>query len=186
MDNEVEQAIAEVQAGDERAYGRVVCAYRGRLRAAIAARCPPGLDPDDIAQQAFVEAYEKISRYESNTEFYAWLWVFARYILLHQVRGLQRRRNREQNYVEALMVDRMEERLSANTAADSDRMDALRRCMARLADNALSVLRLRYVEGRSLKKISEKLGRSLQGVKSQLFTIRTKLRECINQNMSVA
>ena len=67
----VEEAIRRVRDGSVDAYETVVGACQGRLRAMIANVCPPGIDPDEIAHLAFVEAFKKIDQYVPNTRFFA-------------------------------------------------------------------------------------------------------------------
>ena len=75
---EVQSAIERVRDGNVDDYRTVVAAYHQRLRAALAGLCPPGVEADEIAHLAFLEAYRNLARFEAGTNFFAWLCAIAR------------------------------------------------------------------------------------------------------------
>ena len=184
MRQDVEEAIVAVQAGHTEAYARVVEAHHRQLRAAVAGRCPPGLDADDIAQQAFINVYAKIDQYKPGTNFSAWLWVVARHILLTEIRKLKRRGQRDARYIDRVVVQRMEKDLSGETLAGTDHVLALRECVAILSEKTRAVLNMRYEKNEPIRQIAEKLGRSVTALKVQLFTIRKTLRQCVKRKLN--
>src|SRR5262245_40046950 len=99
----VEEAIRQVKEGSVDAYETVVRACQGRLRAMVANSCPPGIDPDEIAHLAFVEAFRKIDQYTPNTRFFAWLSTIARLHLLGELRKMRREARSRENYLEQVV-----------------------------------------------------------------------------------
>src|SRR5258708_32186861 len=95
---EIEKAIARVREGSVDDYEFVVRAFQGRLRGMVANSCPPGLDPDEIAHLAFVEAFRKIDGYQPGTRFFAWICTIARLILLSELRKMRREMRSRGNY----------------------------------------------------------------------------------------
>jgi RNA polymerase sigma-70 factor (ECF subfamily) len=184
MDASVEQAIEAVKSGDVDAYGVVLNAYQRRLRAAVAAKCPPGIDPDEIAHVAFIEAYKRIDRYQGGTKFYVWLWVFARNTLLAQIKKARRRARHREDYVNQMIIDQIEQELADETPAEDSYLLALRACVTRLSEEARALLRMRYDERIPLKKASETIGNSVSALKFQLFAIRKSLRDCVQKQVS--
>ncbi len=175
----IEAALRRVQAGDRAAYADVINALQRRLRGAVAGHCPPGVDPDEIAHLAFVEAYKRIDQYEPGTHFYAWLAAIARNLLLNECRRI-RREGRRLERVAAEALD------SGAAAAgpgglDETRVRALRECVALLPAGPRAVLQMRYDRDAPLETIARRIGKSLAAVKFQLFAIRRKLRACVER-----
>src|SRR2546421_7971784 len=184
-EGDVEDAIRRVREGSVDAYETVVAACQGRLRAMVSNWCPPGIDPDEIAHLAFVEAFRKIDQYSPNTRFFAWLGTIARLLLLVELRKLRREARTRTNYLGQVVGQTMEAELEAASELDELRLRALRGCVAGLPDRLREVVQLRYDGDSSIEHISRKVGRSSGAVKVQLFDIRRKLRDCVNRKLAL-
>src|SRR5258706_9617086 len=110
-EGDIEEAIRRVRDGSVDAYEDVVGSCQGRLRAMISNMCPPGIDPDEIAHLAFVEAFRKIDQYTPNTRFFAWLATIARLLLLAELRKFRREARTRENYLEQAVGQAMESEL---------------------------------------------------------------------------
>jgi len=181
----VEEAIRRVRDGSVDAYETVVGACQGRLRAIIANVCPPGIDPDEIAHLAFVEAFKKIDQYVPNTRFFAWLSTIARLLVLGELRKLKREARSRENYLEQIVGQVMEADLESGSELDEMRVRALRGCVSGLPDHLRELVQLRYDRDSSIDHISRRVGKSSGAVKVQLFDIRRKLRESVNRKLSL-
>ena len=181
----VEDAIRRVREGSLDAYETVVAACQGRLRAMIANMSPPGIDPDEIAHLAFVEAFKKIDQYVPNTRFFAWLSAMARLLLLSEIRKFRREARTRENYLEQAVGQAMEAELEGASELEEMRVRALRGCVSSLPDHLREVVQLRYTRDSSIESLSRKMGKSSGAVKVQLFDIRRRLRECINRKLAV-
>lgn len=184
-DDAVEEALRQVREGSSDAYEVVVRAYQGRLRAMLAGFCPPGVDPDELAHLAFVEAFKKIDQYAPHTRFFAWLSTIARILLLVELRRSRREARGREGYLEQAVTRTVEEELQAEGSLDDARVVALRDCMTRLPEALRSMLSLRYSKDASIGTISQHTGKSASAVKFQLFAIRRKLRECVNRKIAM-
>ena len=138
---------------------------------------------DDIAQIAFIEAYAKIDQYEPGTEFYVWLWVFARNTLLMHIRKAKRLARREETYVDMMLLENSEQELPTGGVADDDHVKALRGCLSKLPEEAISMLRMRYNEKASVGAVAKGVGKSVTAVKSKLFALRCALRKCVESKL---
>ena len=79
---QLDAAIARTRSGDADAFDAVVRACSWPLRCWLAGRCPPEIDPDEVAHLAFVAAYRCLAEYRSETNFRSWLWTIAKHQLL--------------------------------------------------------------------------------------------------------
>lgn len=184
-DDEVEHAIARVREGSLDDYELVVRAFQGRLRGMVANSCPPGLDPDEIAHLAFVEAFRKIDGYQPHTRFFAWLCTIARLILLSELRKVRREARSRENYLELVVGNAMEAELETGSELDEERVRALRGCLQALPDHLREAVQLRYDRDATIENISRRLGKSAGAVKVQLFDTRKKLRDCVTRKLAL-
>lgn len=71
--------LGEVRDGDLSAFGELFDRYRQRLKQMIRLRLDRRLfgriDEDDILQEAFLEAFSKLSQYLEKTDFPPYLWL---------------------------------------------------------------------------------------------------------------
>jgi len=151
----------------------------------VANMCPPGIDPDEIAHVAFVEAFRKIDQYVPHTRFFAWLATIARLLLLVEIRKLRREARSRTNYLGQLVGQVLEAELEAGSDLDDLRIRALRGCVAGLPGHLREVVQLRYDGSASIENISRKVRKSSGAVKVQLFDIRRKLRDCVNRKLAL-
>jgi RNA polymerase sigma-70 factor (ECF subfamily) len=64
------------------------------------------------------------------------------------------------------------------TGQGDDRLEALQRCLEKLAERARSAVDLKYAQGRSEAEVAELLQTTLDATKSLLKRTRAQLREC--------
>ncbi len=184
-DPRIEEALRQVQAGRVAAYETVVSALQARLRASVAYSCPPGIDPNEIAHRAFVEAFKQVDRYALGTNFFAWLTTIARYLLLIELRNQKRDERVRDNYLHLVVARTLESELEGRSELEEARVLALQDCMSRLPEELRSILRMRYARDASVAAISREVGKSPSAVKFQLFDLRRRLRECVNGKLAL-
>ena len=73
--------IEAVRSGDAAAFTQLVSLYQGPLRAFIAGRTSLVGDVDDIAQESFILAYNKIAELVDTEAFGSWLYAIAANLL---------------------------------------------------------------------------------------------------------
>ncbi len=177
---DLDQALRRARDGDADAYGTVVAATQARLRAFLAGYVPQAQWVDDLAQQAFVSAYQSLRRFQPGTDFYAWLRQIAYNHLRAELERAGRRRRLEKDYLAGLAAEEFSRRLDRSDPREDD-LDALRDCVARLPDASRRIVRDHYAEGQPLARVAARLGRSADSLKVTLFRIRASLRECVEQ-----
>lgn len=135
-----------------------------------------GVDADDVAQDAFMRAWRRISDYDPRWAFSTWLFTIARRTWLNAARTTRRRRMREAAVatvnaggvepVEAIMADEQAVRL----------WDVAR---AELKEREFTALWLRHVEDKTIAEIAAVLGRPEGTVKVILFRARRRLEPLV-------
>ena len=95
-DNEtVSQLVHKAKLGDQVALQQLLALHASELSQFISQKCPSSqkalIDPDDILQQMFIDAFRDIGRFElrSKDAFLAWLKTIAEHRLQDAVKAGQ-------------------------------------------------------------------------------------------------
>lgn len=165
--------VRQAQAGDRgdknQAFDRLVRDYHGMVYAIAYTRVSDGQLAEDVAQEAFLTAYARITQLKDASAFPAWL----RRIALTQVDRV----NRAQLH-EALDEDALPDPAAGPEAAvQAHELRArVRAAVAALPAAQRAVTSDFYFEGQSQREISERLGLPLATVKKRLQYARAHLR----------
>ena len=134
---------------------------------------------DDVAQEAFVVAFEKLHTFERGTNFGAWVRTIARYLVSKELRREDRRQRFLSGHVAELMA-------TEDTPVSTDlgaRIDALKFCLAELPERARQLVQRRYFENMAPSVIASHEGRTAGEIRQALFRLRVTLHECIHQRL---
>lgn len=158
----------QAAAGDMRAFERLYRAHVGRVHA-LARRMSGGDDADELTQEVFVRAWEKLGSFRGEAAFGTWLHRVAVNLILS--RRSQRRVERERRDDREGVLDEV----AARPASGAHRVD-FERALERLPDGARQVFVLHDVEGYKHEEIAGHLGVTTGTTKAQLHRARMLLR----------
>ena len=145
------------------------------LRAYIAGMGVPLDTVDDLAQDVYLEFYQKGHRRPSDVEPIRWLKGIARNLCLNYFRRSKRKAERELEGL-AELLERLPEALE--TAPDPGPLET---CLERLSRRAREMIALRYQDGLESSEIGRKVGLSAEAVRVSLLRIRFALRDCLER-----
>jgi len=117
----------------------------------------------DAVQEAFLDAFRSLERFDLGRPFYPWFYVLLRN------RCLKGRLPRREMSVETLPL------LESRSGASGDR--GLEEALRRLDPQDREILSLKYFDGLSYRNIAERLSVPIGTVMSRLFTARRALRK---------
>jgi RNA polymerase sigma-70 factor (ECF subfamily) len=154
--------------GDAHAFERLYRGHVGRVHS-LARRMLSDDEADEVTQDVFVRAWEKLGTFRGEAAFGTWLHRLAINVILgrRERRGVQRRR-----YLEG---DSALETMPARRQAPETSMD-METAIARLPEGARQIFVLHDVEGYRHEEIGEMLGLATGTSKSQLHRARMALR----------
>src|SRR6201986_2249708 len=144
-------------------------------------------DAEDVVQDAFLKAYEKLGQFQGNSKFYTWL------VRIAVNESLMRLRKRRTGRMVSIDEDvETEEGSMPRDLADwgpdpemqygqSELAAILRKTIQGLPPGFRVVFVLRDVEGLSTEETAESLGLSVPAVKSRLLRARLQLRERLSR-----
>ncbi len=112
--------VAAAKAGSTKAFGALVRQYRPRIYALALHITGQPAEADDITQDAFLKAYNKLPEFEGRSEFFTWLYRIA----LH--RALNAKRDRGRRHTVGLDDPRLLAAVSVDSQGDPEKSLALR------------------------------------------------------------
>lgn len=154
--------------GDAHAFERLYRAHVGRIHSLVR-RMMSDDDADEVAQDVFVRAWQKLGTFRGEAAFGTWLHRLAVNVILgrREQRGIRHRREIEGDLVLEGVPGR---RTAPETTLDMES------AIARLPDGARQVFVLHDVEGYRHEEIAGMLGLAIGTSKSQLHRARMALR----------
>jgi RNA polymerase sigma-70 factor (ECF subfamily) len=189
---EDEMLVRRIQDGDTGAFGRLVLKYQDRVVNVCWRMCGNLEDAQDVAQDAFVHAFEKIGAYRFEASFYTWLFRIA----VNQALSHRRKSRRvvlslhdsEERVGSDGQMGRSPRRETSDMEEPSARLsademhDRLVKSLDRLEDDARAVIVLRDMEALDYREIADVLAISVGTVKSRLHRARLALRDMVLRN----
>ncbi len=168
------ELAARARAGDEEAFASLVRRHQAGLRRFAARILGDQEEARDIAQLAFIRAWENLSRYNPAWSFSTWLYRIASNLAIDVLRS---RDSRERTHASHL---RMVGDTVRPTALADLAEGEVQRIFAELAERLTPSQRLafvlREVEGRSTAEVAGIMGCTEATVRNHVFQARAVLR----------
>lgn len=184
MDPADSDLIAAVLQGDTASFEPLICKYSPKLFATARRYARRESEVEDIVQEVWAKAFQKLSSFRGDAPFEHWLMRMAVRTCYDFLRG--HRRNRESTFsdlsdAESDWLDRfVADPEHADEQADAAR-SLIHRLLAQLSPPARLVITLLEIEERSVKEISEMTGWSAALVKVRAFRARAQMRKRLAQ-----
>lgn len=161
--------IAQHRAGDPKAFEMLYQLHYHRLLRYVRHRVREQAVIEDVAQEAFARAFDKIDGLRDTTSFYPWLTMIAKRLIIDHYRA------RGRMTVVADLDPGLSEAPEAVLLEQQQHMD-LAEAMQRIRGRHREVLMLREHEGLSYEEIAERLGVPITTVPPLLHRARLSLR----------
>lgn len=161
--------------GNKGAFGFLVDKYKGAVHALAYHKLGNFHDAEEVAQETFLKAYQRLSSLRNPCAFAGWLYV----ICANCCRGWMRERRKKKEAVVPLG------QLSKGAIADSSyaeythqmRVQSVREAVDNLPESEKTVVSLHYLGGLSSREISRFLGISPGAARMRLYRARERLRK---------
>lgn len=148
-------------------------------------------DAEDIVQDTFFKAFQKINQFQGNSKFYTWL---VRIAVNESLMRLRKRRSQktvsmdddiqtEQGSIPRDFADWMPN--PEQNYNQAELADILRKTIKGLPPGFRTVFALRDIDGLSTEETAHALGLSVPAVKSRLLRARLQLRERLSRYFRV-
>lgn len=147
--------------------------FAGRLRAFVARRVPPGIEPDDVVQEVFLRVMRHLPSLREADRIEAWLFQIARNTLHDAMRARQRRDGR----TDTLEIDVPDETETEDVrAAEAELAPCLTPMVASLSEPYREAIELTSVHGLTQAEAAKRAGVSVSGMKSRVQRARDQLK----------
>jgi RNA polymerase sigma factor (sigma-70 family) len=163
--------VKQAQARDTEAFERLYRKLVGRIYALSLRMARDPQRAEELTQDVFVRAWERIGSFRGESKFTTWLHRLAVNVILQDGRAKGRREKREH-----LVADPSEYVGRVHKEMPGTRVD-LERAIASLPDGARAVLVLRDIQGYKYQEIAQMQGVALGTVKAQIHRARKMMRE---------
>jgi len=170
------------RAGQTEAFGDLVRKYQDRLYPTILRLTGSPDDAQDVLQDAFIRAFEKLEQFHGESSFYTWIYRIAVNLALS---GHRKRQSRDR--AGSLRADhngRIMEPADASAENDPstvverlEREAAIEAALAALGPDHRAVIILKDFDGRRYEEISDLLEIPVGTVRSRLHRARSELRD---------
>lgn len=169
------QLVARVLAGERAAYEALVTRHISRAQAV--ARGVLGNDPavDDVVQEAFLRAYNKLGQLAQPQQFPSWLSTIARN---EAISWLRKNRKARQVDVDNVVLEAPSQ--EQDPVEEHERMVQARRLYAsieRLKPSYREIINLKYDAGLSYEDMADSLNTSVANIEKRLYRARKALQK---------
>lgn len=179
--------VARCQKGDMHAFGSLVAKYQDRIFNTVYRLCGNKSDAEELAQEAFLKALERIGQFRQQSQFYTWVFRIASNLAISHRRRSGRIRfhsmtageNSDGGQADALTAAVARKRTPGPEAAamSADTQRRVLEALETLDDEFRLAVVLRDVEEMDYEQIADVMEVPVGTVKSRLHRARCLLKE---------
>jgi RNA polymerase sigma-70 factor (ECF subfamily) len=179
--------VERARAGDSTAFEQLVRQYERQIFRVAQHITQNREDAEDIVQDAFFKAYQKLDQFQGNSKFSTWL---VRIAVNESLMRLRKRKTSKTVSMDqdvetdegSIPRDFAEWRPNPEQQYNQAELgDILRKTIQGLPPGFRTVFTLRDIENLSTEETAEALGLSVPAVKSRLLRARLQLRERLSR-----
>ena len=180
MKNDDVQLIQRALDGDDMGFSALVKKYQRSVHALAWRKVGDFHIAEDITQEAFLKAYQRLSTLKEPQSFASWLYV----ITANQCKAwLRKKRTWIQSLEDTSSAQLEKATYSGHIIAENERMTAeaqrevVKKLLEKLQESDRTVITLYYLGGMTYEDISNFLGVSVGAIKSRLHRARQRLKK---------
>lgn len=174
--------VQRARRGDLSAYDDLVKRYQERIYATIYHMTANHEDANDLAQDAFIKAFQALNSFKGGSSFYTWLYRIA---VNKTINFLKQRKNRTHLSLNDLdfnaehdpdLVALISNKTPRRDAGLNELQEKLNTALLKLSEAHRLVVVLHDVQGRSHEEIAKIMECNIGTVRSRLFYARQQLQ----------
>ena len=174
------QLIHRVLSGDDEAFNTLVQKYQSSVHALVWRKIGDFHYAEEITQDTFLQAYQKLSTLRDPNQFTGWIYVIANRLCIAWIRkqrpAMQSLSDTSVKVIDDLAYERyvLKQR---ELEATEHRYEIIQRLLAELPESERQVMTLYYLGEMTTKEIGKSLGVSANTITSRLHRARKRLQE---------
>ncbi len=174
--------VKRAKQGDLTAYDELVRRYQERIYATVYHMTANHEDANDLAQDAFIKAFQALKSFKGGSSFYTWVYRIA---VNKTINFLKQRKNKAQMSLDDLdfnaehdpdLVALISDKTPRREAGLAELQEKLNAAMLKLSEPHRLVVTLHDVQGMSHEEIAEIMDCNIGTVRSRLFYARQQLQ----------
>ena len=165
------ELIQRTLEGDESAFGFLVDKYKGSVHALAYRKLGDFHTAEEITQDTFLKAYQKLSTLKDPGRFPGWLYVIAARCCISWFR---------QNRVQTESLDSVKREMDTQSwlkYTDARLREEIHDALESLPESERTVLTLYYMAGMTCEEIGRFIGTSCGAIRDRLYRARMHLKE---------
>jgi RNA polymerase sigma-70 factor (ECF subfamily) len=170
--------VSASRAGDSDAFGVLVRRYQDRLYPTLLRLTGCAEDAQDLLQDAFVRAFEKLGRFHGDSSFYTWIYRIAVNLTLSDRR--RRRLPGREGRCGPELIDPSDDPTQTDPSRpleQAERDALVQQALLALQPDHRAVVVMKDLDGLRYEEIAETLNIPVGTVRSRLHRARSELRE---------
>ena len=181
MNRKEEKDLAQrILKNEKKAKALFYKAFSSRLARFIKSKVSPEVS-EEILDDVFLSAFDSLPLFKFNASLYSWLYSIAR----HEIVDFYRRRK-----IKTLLFSRLPflENLATKALgpegvlAKKELKEDIKKILRTLSEGYCKILRLKYIEGLSIREIAKILGKTVKATESKLFRARNAFQKVWLEN----
>lgn len=176
------ELIRRSRRGELDAFSQLVTRHQQAVRVCLAVRLDNPHEAEDLAQEVFVTAFERLGEFDLERPFGPWLRGIAFNLFRNHCRKFRPESVGGHEELGVLLDQQVAAQCSA--AHESALHGALLECLDRFDGPARDLLRLRYADGLSIRDLAARLKRGCSALTMQLHRLRGLLAACVRGRIS--
>jgi RNA polymerase sigma factor (sigma-70 family) len=181
IDQLIQTELPAAQRGDREAYGRIVAACQNTVTAIALAITRDVASSEDIAQEAFLSAWQHLRRLQNPSSFLPWLRQIARNLARDHLRAQRHRPLDGETADIAIELAADPSPNPMQQLIEDERERAAADLISALPEDSRETLLLFYREGQSSQQVALLLGLSDAAVRKRL----SRARQCLHDELLV-
>ena len=180
MKNEDARLVNQFLAGDEGAFTTLVKKYQKSVHALAWRKVGDFHTAEELTQDTFLKAYQKLGTLKNPNQFAGWLYVIADRLCI----AWHRKQKAQMESLETTSEEEIDmssyrhyEDEQREKASTEHRQARVRSLLEKLPESERTVVTLHYLGEMTTKEISKFLGVSVNTIKSRLQRARNRLKE---------
>lgn len=174
--------IEKVLAGDVNAYATLVNRYKDMTYTIALKILRNNEDAEEIAQDAFVKAYQSLNKFKKEAKFSTWLY---RIVYNTAISKTRKKSVQKVDLSNEIIDNYSDDEIKSNLSLleNDEKKKLLNKILITLSPEESALISLYYYEENSTEDIAEIMGLSQSNVKVRLFRIRNKMNYELQQHI---
>jgi RNA polymerase sigma factor (sigma-70 family) len=182
LPTEETELVHRAREGDLPAYDELVRRYQERIYATVYHMTANHEDANDLAQEAFIKAFQALKSFKGGSSFYTWVYRIA---VNKTINFLKQRKNKAQMSLDDIdfnaehdpdLVALISDKTPRREVSLMELQEKLNAAMLKLSEHHRLVVTLHDVQGLSHDEIANIMDCNIGTVRSRLFYARQQLQ----------